>query len=139
MILRVQKQTLQTSSLIADALLGRGDALDCFNQNAQNASNISAYTAAMQSMQRLTDSVQTTANNQLFADQQLELGDKQVELATKKVDMAAQQMDVITSITDPLAKATHYKKVFGDCCDVPQSCCGGGCGCTCAEETTPTP
>jgi len=45
----------------------------------------------MQSMQRLTDSVQTTANNQLFADQQLELGDKQVELATKKVDMAAQQ------------------------------------------------
>ena len=52
---------------------------------------LSAYTAAMQSMQRLTDSVQTTANNQLFADQQLELGDKQVELATKKVDMAAQQ------------------------------------------------
>jgi hypothetical protein len=136
-ILRVQKQTLQTSSLIADALLGRGDALDCFNQNAQNAENIRDYVNNLQSMQRLTDSIQTTANSQLFADQQLELGDKQVELATKKVDMAAQQMDVITSITDPLAKATHYKKVFGDCCDVPQSCCGGGCGCGCAE-TPPT-
>jgi hypothetical protein len=139
-ILNVQKQTLQTSSLIADALLGRGDALDCFNQNAQNAANMTAYTDALQGMQRLTDSIQTTANNQLFADQQLELGEKQIALAEKKVDAVTQQMDVVTGITDPLEKATHYKKVFGECCDVPQSCCGGGCGCTCADhEEPPTP
>lgn len=139
-ILKVQKQTLQTSSLIADALLGRGDALDCFNQNAQNAANISAYTAAMQSMQRLTASVQATANDQLFADQQLDLGEKQIELAEKKVATVTQQMDVVTGIVDPLVKATHYKKVFGECCDVPQSCCGGGCGCDCAgHEEPPTP
>jgi hypothetical protein len=137
-ILKVQKQTLQTSSLITDALLGRGDALDCFNQNAQNAANMTAYTNALQQMQRLTDSVQTTANNQLFATQQLTLGDKQVELAEKKVDVVTQQMDLVTGITDPLDKATHYKKVFGECCDVPQSCCGGGCGCDCAE-TPPAP
>jgi hypothetical protein len=139
-ILKVQKQTLQTSSLIADALLGRGDALDCFNQNAQNAANISAYTAAMQSMQRLTASVQATANDQLFADQQLDLGEKQIELAEKKVATVTQQIDVVTGIVDPLEKATHYKKVFGECCDVPQSCCGGGCGCDCAgHEEPPTP
>jgi hypothetical protein len=136
-ILKVQKQTLQTSSLIVDALLGRGDALDCFNQNSQNASNIAAYANSMQSMQNLTDAIQTTANNQLFADQQLELGEKNIEMATKKIDVVDQQIDVVTGITDPLEKATHYKKVFGDCCDVPQSCCGGGCGCDCADHTEP--
>ena len=74
------------------------------------------------------------------ADQQLELGEKQIALAEKKVDAVTQQMDVVTGITDPLEKATHYKKVFGECCDVPQSCCGGGCGCTCADhEEPPTP
>lgn len=136
-ILKVQKQTLQTSSLIADALLGRGDALDCFNQNAQNAANIAAYTTNLQQMQQLTDSIQTTANNQLFADQQLDMGEKQIVLTEKQADVVTQQMDVVTGITDPLEKATHYKKVFGTCCDVPQSCCGGGCGCDCAGHTDP--
>lgn len=139
-ILKVQKQTLQTSSLIVDALLGRGDALDCFNQNAQNATNISAYVSNLQSMQQLTDSVQTTANNQLFATQQLDMGTKQIDLVTQKKDVVTQQMDLVTGITDPLDKATHYKKVFGDCCDVPQSCCCSGdctCGGTTTETTTP--
>jgi hypothetical protein len=136
-ILNVQKQTLQTSSLIADALLGRGDALDCFNQNAQNAANIAAYANTLQQMQQLTDSIQTTANNQLFADQQLDMGEKQIVLTEKQADVVTQQMDVVTGITDPLEKATHYKKVFGTCCDVPQSCCGGGCGCDCAGHTDP--
>lgn len=136
-ILKVQKQTLQTSSLIADALLGRGDALDCFNQNAQNAANIAAYTNNLQQMQQLTDSIQTTANNQLFADQQLDMGEKQIVLTEKQADVVTQQMDVVTGITDPLEKATHYKKVFGTCCDVPQSCCGGGCGCDCDGHTDP--
>jgi replicative DNA helicase len=129
----VQKQTLQTSSVIADALLGRGDALDCFNQNAQNAANINAYAGALQSMQSLNDNIQTTANNQAFADQQIAMGEKQIDLAEKKIATVTQQIDVVTGITDPLEKATHYKKVFGDCCDVPQSCCGGGCGCSCSE------
>ena len=113
----------------------------CLTTAAILASNISAYTAAMQQMQRLGDSIQTTANNQLFADQQLELGTKQVDMAEKKLAVVDQQMDVVTGIVDPLEKATHYKKVFGDCCDVPQSCCGGGCGCDCADHTdeTPTP
>ncbi|MFN0030834.1 MAG: hypothetical protein ACKVOR_01595 [Flavobacteriales bacterium] len=36
-----------------------------------------------------------------------------------------QAMAIIESITDPAQKATLYKKVFTECCDVPQS----GCGC----------
>jgi len=76
-----------------------------------------------------------TANNQLFADQQLDMGEKQIVLTEKQADVVTQQMDVVTGITDPLEKATHYKKVFGSCCDVPQSCCGGGCGCDCASHT----
>ncbi len=137
-ILNVQKQTLQTSSLIVDALLGRGDALDCFNQNAQNSENIGSYINNLQAMQRLTDSIQTTANDQLFATQNLDLGVKQIELNEKKVAALEQQIDVITGIVDPLEKATHYKKVFGDCCDVPQSCCGG-CGCSECSGTTEEP
>jgi|GEM_PF-1671830 len=130
-ILNVQKQTLQTSSLIVDALLGRGDALDCFNQNAQNSSNIGAYINNLQSMQNLTDAIQNTANNQLVTNQLLDMGEK-------KIAVVEQQMDVVTGITDPLEKATHYKKVFGDCCDVPQSCCGG-CGCSECSGTTEEP
>ena len=126
-ILSVKKQTLQTSSVYADALLGRGDALDCFNQKAQNATNIAAYINNLSAMQRLEDSMQTTVNNQAFADQQIAMGEQQI-------DVTAQKMDVISDLTTPADKATLYKKVFGDCCDVPQSCCGGGCGCNCADN-----
>jgi len=63
------------------------------------------------------------------------MGEKQIVLTEKQADVVTQQMDVVTGITDPLEKATHYKKVFGSCCDVPQSCCGGGCGCDCASHT----
>jgi len=49
---------------------------------------------------------------------------------TQEKSRIQQAMDLIDSITDPLEKAKLYKKVFGDCCDVPQS---GGCGCGCPE------
>ena len=131
-ILSVKKQTLQTSSVYADALLGRGDALDCFNQKAQNSENIASYINNIVAMQRLEDSMQTTTNNQAFADQQIAMGAKQIEVTT-------QQMDVINGLSAVNDKATLYKKVFGECCDVPQSCCGGGCGCDCADKDSGTP
>jgi len=46
-------------------------------------------------------------------------------------------MDVINHLPAETDKATLYKKVFGDCCDVPQSCCGG-CGCD-GDDTPPAP
>lgn len=38
-----------------------------------------------------------------------------------------QAIEIINSIEDPIQKATLYKKVYGDCCDVPQSCCCNNC------------
>lgn len=40
------------------------------------------------------------------------------ELNNEKTEQA---MGIIESITDPAEKAALYKKVFGDCCDTPQS------------------
>lgn len=40
-ILNVQKQTLKTSSVVVDALLGQGEALDCYGMKTQDAAAIS--------------------------------------------------------------------------------------------------
>ena len=115
-----------TDSLIGDALLGAGEALDCFNQKAQDASTMGDYIRNVQSMQRLEDSIQGTANNQLFATQQLDMG-------AQKIDMATQQEAVVQALIDagdPVATASLYKKVYGDCCDVPQNTDNGGFGCS---------
>ena len=79
----------------------------------------------LQSMQRLEDSIQGTANNQLFATQQLDMG-------AQKIDVVTQQEAVVQALidaADPVTTATLYKKVFTDCCDVPQNT-DGGCGCS---------
>ncbi|MES2704149.1 MAG: hypothetical protein V4649_16025 [Bacteroidota bacterium] len=128
-ILNVQKQTLRTSSLIGDALLGAGDALDCFNQNAQNAQNQGDYIRNLVGMQSLVDSIQNTANNQVFATKQ------QAAMQQQQTIMEG----VSTGDANSLVAAEHYKKVYGTCCDVPQSCCGGGCGCGCEDEAPVTP
>ncbi len=44
-----------------------------------------------------------------------------------------QAMAIIDTIVDPLDKAKMYKKIFGPCCDVPQS------GCGCCDEPVPPP
>jgi len=46
-------------------------------------------------------------------------------------DIKQQSIDIIEAITDPIERAQMYKKVFGDCCDVPQS------GCNCGESSNP--
>ncbi len=64
----------------------------------------------------------------------MQLQDASVIAAKNENARIEQAMAIIDSITDPLDKAKMYKKIFGDCCDVPQSC--GGCGC---PEPTPPP
>lgn len=81
-ILRVATHTLKTSSVIVDALLGQGEALDCYNMKLQDAAAIA---------------------------EQL-----------KNLSML-QQMELIEGVTDPVQKLELYKKVFGNCCDVPQT------------------
>ena len=75
---------LRTDSVITEALLGQGEALDCYNQKLQEAATVDA---------------------------------------TLKNQATQQQISIINAITDPLKKAEMYKKVFGECCDTPQSCC----------------
>lgn len=86
-ILKVKTHTLKTSSVVTDAFLGQGEALDCYNMKLQDAATIQAQ-----------------LNN--------------IELL--------QQMEAVQAIEDPVEKAKLYKKVFTECCNVPQS---GGCGC----------
>ena len=37
---------------------------------------------------------------------------------------------------DSATQSANYKKVFGPCCEVPQSGCGGSCG-NCSENPKP--
>lgn len=81
-ILKVTTHTLKTSSTVVDALLGQGEALDCYNMKLQDA-----------------DAIKSQLQN--------------IELL--------QQMESIDAISDPVQRAENYKKIFGDCCDVPQT------------------
>ncbi len=126
-ILDVRNQTLYTDSLIGDALMGAGEALDCFNQKAQDASTMADYIRNLQSMQRLEDSIRVAANDALVNTQQLAMGEQQMDVTTQKEAVIQALIDAGDAVTT----ATLYKKVFSDCCDVPQNTdCGGGCGCS---------
>ena len=62
----------------------------------------------------------------LFATQQLSMG-------AQKIDVVTQQEAVVEALItagDAVTTASLYKKVFGDCCDVPQNTDNGGCGCS---------
>lgn len=93
-ILGVKKRIMRTESVVCDALLGQGEALDCFNQQLQNIA---------------------------------------VNKAQLENDVITQQLGVIEHLDTTAEKADKYKKVFGSCCEVPQSGCGGGCSCNCSD------
>lgn len=52
-ILHVQSNILRTDSLVADALLGQGEALDCFNMRAQDAVAIGENLKNLELMQKI--------------------------------------------------------------------------------------
>ena len=81
-ILNVKTYTLQTASVVSDALLGQGEALDCFNNKIQDAASIGE--------------------------------------SIKNIEML-QKLELLEEITDPKEKAELYKKIFGSCCDTPQT------------------
>lgn len=87
-IVSTSSQILRTDSVIADAILGQGEALDCFNQQMQD--------------QSITEA--TLENEQ--KKQALELEKKRTELA----------LAVIAKITDPDKQVEAFKTIFGDCC-----------------------
>ena len=81
-ILQVQTNILRTPSLVVDALLGQGQALDCFNIKAQDAIAVGENLKNLELLQKL---------------------------------------EIVEGITEAEQKAELYKKVFGECCDCPQT------------------
>ncbi len=108
-IKNVTTRVMPTESLVVDSLLGQGEALDCFNLQAQDAE-----------IKRLQ------FENQL-REKDITIKEKELDLKTKQLDIMQQQIDIIQQIPDPNTRADLYKKVFGNCCDVPQSCGCGNC------------
>lgn len=88
-IVDVKRRILRTDSVITEALLGQGEALDCYNMQLQDA-----------------------------AAQKAQLENRALELENAR---KLQAMEIINLLDDPVQKAELYKRVFGDCCDVPQT------------------
>lgn len=58
----------------------------------------------------------------------VDITDDQWKVEKERIKKA---IELIENIPDPIERAKLYKKVFSDCCDVPQS----GCGCGCRENS----
>lgn len=78
----VTTRVTRTASLVCDALLGQGEALDCYNQKLQDAAAINATLGNLENIQKIVS---------------------------------------VEQITDPMQRAADYKKIFGTCCETPQT------------------
>jgi hypothetical protein len=94
-ILAVNDHMLKTDSVICDALLGQGEALDCYNNRLQNET---ANQAVLEN-ERFT--METLRNNQKML----------VEIDTINTGIS-----IVSSIVDPIEKVAAFKKIFGECC-----------------------
>jgi hypothetical protein len=63
----------------------------------------------------------------ILGEQQFDLQKAQAEAALEQakmqleLDKQTQAMAIIDLLTDPVQKAELYKKIFGNCCENPQS------------------
>ncbi len=106
-ILAVDVNILRTDSVVADALLGKGEALDCFNAQLQEAAVANAL----------------LQNTKL--DQSIDLDKLQAENASERDKQVRQLIEKLLQGGDNEALAKAYARVAHGCCEVPQS----GCGC----------
>jgi hypothetical protein len=93
-ILNADLNTLRTDSLIVDALLGQGEALDCFNSHAQDAKTQALYIE--------------NANKEL-ANLRQEIENSKALVDKDRVTMA---MVLLNQITDPVQRAELFAKIF---------------------------
>jgi hypothetical protein len=87
-ITSVQQFILRTDSVVVDALLGQGEALDCYNMRLQDEA---ARASELKNVRYEQETVQEAS----------------------KVDAA---LAAVNAIVDPVEKAEAWKKLFGDCC-----------------------
>lgn len=123
-ILDVTHRVMRTPSLVVDALLGQGEALDCYNQNLQGSA-VEAASLNNINLQLQNEGIETSLTQ---SKARLDMETQQWEQEKERISQA---MKILGEIPDSLEKAKLYKKIFSECCDVSQS---GGCGCTNASE-----
>ncbi len=124
-VLDVRERILPVEHVIVDALLGQGEALDCYNQRLQNSiaekEEIANHLTLLEAQNRQSE-LQIELQKQQF-----ELQKAQAEAALEQakmqleIDKQTQAMAIIDLLTDAVQKAELYKKVFGNCCDTPQT------------------
>ncbi len=108
-VIGVNKYVVKTDGIIVDALLGGGEALDCYNSMMQN---IALSGAAM---------------DVVASQQRIEIADKIID-ATPEAPVAPEVLELVK----------NYNYMFGSCCATPQST-NGCCCPDCAPETPVTP
>ncbi|MFN0199952.1 MAG: hypothetical protein ACKVTZ_00440 [Bacteroidia bacterium] len=113
-VLDVRERILPVDHIIVDALLGQGEALDCYNMRLQNASADEAEL----SNERTRYENEIMRLEALNKQQEITLAQAMMDLENQKLTQA---MAILDAITDPVQKAEFYKKVFGACCDKPQT------------------
>jgi hypothetical protein len=106
-LLSIQENTLRTSSVLVESLLGQVDALDCFSMKIQDAEAQKGYQDLAEREQQLA---QATAKAQLDNDRQ-----------KAETELLRLQMEIIRKTPDPKIQADLYKRLFGTCCDTPQT------------------
>lgn len=122
-ILSAVSRITNTPGVIVDALLGQGEALDCYNMRLQDAAAINAN---LQN-EKLAKEIP------LIDEQKAKLQAENEALLLQNQKLT-QAMALIDAISDPLEKANAYKKVFTECCGTPQS----GCGCGNCQGNAPS-
>jgi hypothetical protein len=113
-ILSIQESTLKTSSVLVESLLGQTDALDCFSMKIQDAEAQKGYQDLAEREQHLT---QTVAKNMLDNEKQK----ADIEKQRADIELLRLQMEIIRKTPDAKTQADLYKRIFGTCCDTPQT------------------
>lgn len=108
-VIGVNKYVVKTDGIIVDALLGGGEALDCYNSMMQN---IALSGAAM---------------DVVASQQRIEIADKIID-ATPEAPVAPEVLELVK----------NYNNMFGSCCATPQST-NGCCCPDCSPEPPVTP
>ena len=94
-ILSVANHMLKTDSVLCDALLGQGEALDCYNNRLQEAS-----------------ADQAELKNARYEQETARLSEKMLA----EINKVTTALNAINAIVDPAEQAQAYKDIFGECC-----------------------
>jgi hypothetical protein len=113
-ILSVKESTLKTSSVLAEAMLGQADALDCFNLKIQDSEAQKGYIENTERLTRLQNEEWKARHDRAKQQQEIE----RMKMDNELVKF---QMEIVRELKDPVQRAEMYKKIFGTCCDTAQT------------------